>query len=499
MAQPCHRASPVPFFPFSANKTVSMMNQHTIKQPVTLKGIGLHTGQDVTMTFRPAEANHGVKFQRIDLPGQPLIKADVAQVVSTLRGTTLQQGSAHVSTVEHALSALFGLGIDNALIEIDGPEVPILDGSAIPFVQVLEEAGIMEQPEPRDFLEITEPISYFDESTGTELLALPADSFQVTTMIDFNSRVLGQQYASLSHLEDFSTEIAPCRTFVFLHELEYLVEHNLIKGGDLSNAIVIVDRLMNQEELDALAKKLNKPSVKIDKEGILNTIQLYFNNEPARHKLLDVLGDLALVGKPIKGKIMATKPGHTANVEFAKLLKKAYTEQRRLRGVPKYDPNLEPIYNIRDIEASLPHRFPFLLVDKIIELSENHVVGVKNVTFNEPFFQGHFPGNPVFPGVLQIEALAQAGGILALSKVGDPGNWDTYFVKIDGVKFKSKVVPGDTLILKMELTAPIRRGLVQMHGTAYVGSRLVSEGELTAQIVRRSSKQEAVGGKEEIV
>jgi UDP-3-O-[3-hydroxymyristoyl] N-acetylglucosamine deacetylase/3-hydroxyacyl-[acyl-carrier-protein] dehydratase len=466
------------------------MNQRTIKQKATIKGIGLHTGKDVTMTFLPAPPGHGVKFQRVDLNDQPVIRADVSHVSSTLRGTTIRQDNAQVSTVEHAMAALFGLCIDNVLIEIDGPEVPILDGSAIGFVKALSSAGIEEQDEPRDYFEVTEAISYCDEVTGTELLALPTDGFQLTTMIDFNSKILGQQYASLTNLDDFAAEIAPCRTFVFLHELEYLVDNDLIKGGDLSNAIVIVDRLMNQAELDTLAKKLNKPSVKIDKEGILNTTELFFNNEPARHKLLDVLGDLALVGKPIKGKIVATKPGHTANVEFARMLKKLYTEQRKMKGKPKYDPNAEPLYDTMDIARYLPHRYPFLLVDKIIEMSDTHVVGVKNITFNEGFFQGHFPNNPVFPGVLQIEALAQAGGILALSKMGDPGNWDTYFVKIDNVKFKHKVVPGDTLILKLELSAPIRRGIVQMNGTAYVGNRIVSEGELTAQIVRRVAESE---------
>lgn len=466
------------------------MNQRTIQQAVTVRGIGLHTGKEVTMTFHPAGPNHGVQFQRIDLKDKPLVRCDVSNVVSTLRGTTIKKNNAHVNTVEHVLSALYGLSIDNVLVELDGPEVPIMDGSAIPFVEALQSVGTEELEVKRDYLEITDQIRYFDEETGTELIALPADEFQVTTLIDFNSKVLGQQYASLESLDNYAEEVAKCRTFVFLHELEYLIEHDLIKGGDFSNAIVIADRLMDQEELDALAQKLGKPSVKVEREGILNTNELLFKNEPARHKLLDVIGDLALVGKPIKGKIVATKPGHTANVEFAKLLKKRYQEQRRLRGVPKYDPNAEPIYTAMEIAKYLPHRYPFFLVDKIIEVSEKRVVGVKNVTFNEQFFQGHFPNNPVFPGVLQLEALAQTGGILALSQVGDPGNWDTYFVKIDGVKFKQKVVPGDTLILKMELTAPIRRGMVQMHGSAYVGNKLVSEGELTAQIVRRKEEKE---------
>jgi len=462
------------------------MKQRTIEKTVSLQGVGLHTGNSVTLSFHPAPENHGYKFQRIDLENQPIVNADVSRVVSTQRGTVIKSGDAQVSTIEHVLSALSGLQIDNVLIQVDGPEVPIMDGSASAFVHLLKQAGIQDQEEEREYFKIDEPIAYRDEETGTELIALPADHFEVTTMIDFNSPVLGQQYATLQTIDDYAEQIAPCRTFVFLHELEHLFDQNLIRGGDLDNAIVIADRPVAQDELDSLAKKLGKPSVKVDSEGILNTLDLHFKNEPARHKLLDVIGDISLLGKPIQARILATKPGHKANVEFTRILRKHYIEERKLKGKPKYDPNAEPLFDSVAIAEWLPHRYPFLLIDKITELSDNHVVGIKNITFNETFFQGHFPNNPVMPGVLQFEALAQTGGILALSTVEDPGNWDTYFLKIDNGKFKYKVVPGDTLILKMELLAPIRRGIVQMKGTAYVGNKIVSEAELTAQIVKRS-------------
>ncbi len=465
------------------------MKQRTIQKQVSLSGVGLHTGCLVNLQFLPAPVNHGFKFQRVDLPDQPIIPADVSRVVSTQRGTTLQSDEVEIHTVEHALSALTGMGIDNVLITLDGPEVPILDGSARLFVEALQTAGIEEQDEDREYFEVVEPITYRDPVSGSELVALPSDHFEVTTLIDFNSPVLGQQFATLNHIDKYATEIASCRTFVFLHEVEYLFSQNLIKGGDLDNAIVIVDRPMSQADLDALAVKLDKPSVKVNGEGILNTIDLHFRNEPARHKLLDVIGDVSLLGKPIKGKITAIKPGHRANVEFTRLLRKHLIEQRKLKGKPKYDPDKEPLFNTPQLEEWLPHRYPFLLVDKIIELSETHVVGVKNVTANEQYFQGHFPSNPVMPGVLQIEAMAQTGGILAMSIMGDPGQWDTYFLKIDNTKFKNKVVPGDTLLIKMELLAPIRRGICQMQGTAYVGNKIVSEAELTAQIVKRSNNE----------
>ena len=440
-----------------------MEQQHTIKNPVSVEGVGLHTGKTVKLTFHPAPVDHGYKFQRIDLENEPVLSADINRVVSTQRGTTIKVGQAEVHTVEHVLSALSGLGIDNVLIQLDGPEVPILDGSAGPFVKALQETGIEAQDKAREYFVVEEPIFYKDEATGSELVALPHDDFEVVAMIDFNSNVLGQQYAHLNGTTDYAREIAPCRTFVFLHELEFLFEQNLIKGGDLDNAIVIVDRKVEQDELDRLAEKLGKPSVTVDyDDGILNTLKLQFKNEPARHKLLDVVGDISLLGMPIKGKILATKPGHTPNIEFTKVLKKVLVEKRKLKGKPNYDPDAEPLFDSVKIAAWLPHRFPFLLVDKIIELSDTHVVGVKNITFNEGFFQGHFPNNPVMPGVLQIEAMAQTGGILALSTVDEPGNWDTYFLKIENAKFKNKVVPGDTVLFKMELMAPIRRGICQM-------------------------------------
>ncbi len=461
------------------------MKQQTIKDAVVIDGIGLHTGRQVRMTLKPAPVDFGFKFQRTDLEGMPIIAADVNKVVSTNRGTTLKSDEAQVSTVEHALSAFIGLGLDNILIEIDGPEVPIMDGSAMPFIHAIERVGIIEQNAQREYFEILEPISYKDEVTGTELLALPANDFSVTVMIDFKSPVLSHQYASLEHTPQYKDEIAPCRTFVFLHELEQLLGQGLIKGGDLENAVVIVDRLMSQDELDILAKKLGKPSVKVEREGVLNTTQLRFNNEPARHKLLDVMGDLALVGKHIKGRIVATKPGHMANVAFAKILKKQYMESRKLQGIPKYDSSTKTIMDINQISKKLPHRFPFLLVDKVIELTPTVVVGVKNITMNEWMFQGHFPNNPVFPGVLQVEAMAQTGGLLALANTSDDEQWDTYFLKIENCKFKDKVIPGDTMVIKMELKEPIRRGIVHMQGYCYVGNKMVSEAELTAMIQKR--------------
>ncbi len=463
-------------------------NQQTLKSAVTLHGVGLHTGAQVTMTMKPANPGHGIRFQRVDLPDQPIVKADVDFVIDTSRGTTIEYNGARVSTIEHTMAALVGMGVDNVLIEMDGPEVPIMDGSANEFMLAIDSAGIEEQEAKRIVYSIDSNIHYYDPVKKVDMLALPSNDYQVTALIDFNSPVLGTQHAALKHLSDFRSEIGPCRTFCFLHELEYLLDNNLIKGGDLNNAIVVVDKVVDQEELDRLAKVFNKQKIEVKQEGILNNVQLHFTNEPARHKLLDVIGDLALAGHAIKAHIIASRPGHATNVEFARRIKQYIKKNKHIADIPHYDPSQPAIYDIMQIAKALPHKFPFLFVDKIIELSDNHVVGIKNVTFNEHFFQGHFPGNPVMPGVLQIEALAQTGGILALNNISDPENYDTYFLKIDKVKFKNLVRPGDTLILKLELLSPIRRGICEMKGTAYVGNKLATEAELVAQIIRKDKR-----------
>ncbi|WP_324718920.1 bifunctional UDP-3-O-[3-hydroxymyristoyl] N-acetylglucosamine deacetylase/3-hydroxyacyl-ACP dehydratase [Salinimicrobium sp. HB62] len=461
-----------------------MAKQRTISKEVSLQGVGLHTGNEVTLTFKPAPNNTGYCFVRTDLEGNPMVEADANYVVNTQRGTNLEKDGVTIQTSEHVLAACVGLEIDNLIIELNASEPPIMDGSSKFFIEALEEAGIEEQECDREEFVVTDVIRYHDEKTGSEIILMPADEYQVTTMVDFGTKVLGTQNASLQKLSDFKAEIADARTFSFLHELETLLEHGLIKGGDLNNAIVYVDKELSPETMDKLRVAFKKDNIAVKPNGILDNLTLHYPNEAARHKLLDVIGDLALVGTRIRGKVIANKPGHHVNTQFAKKLSKIIKTEKR-NNVPKYDLDQEPLMDVNEIMNILPHRPPFVLVDKIIELTSETVVGVKNVTMNEPFFVGHFPGKPVMPGVLQVEAMAQTGGILALKSVPDPENYLTFFMKIDNVKFKRQVVPGDTLIFKLELLAPIRRGICQMQGYAYANGKLVTEAILMAQIVKQ--------------
>lgn len=473
----------------SDNNTI---NQHTLREEINISGVGLHTGVNSNITLQPARPGHGIKFQRTDLPNQPIIKADVDYVIDTSRGTTLEHNGGRIGTIEHLLAALVGTNIDNVLISVDAPEIPIMDGSSLPFIEAIEKVGVKEQDVKKTFYDIGDNIEYIDKEKRVEMVALPSKGFKLTTLIDFNSPVLGTQHASLKNLRRFKDEIASSRTFVFLHELEYLLAHNLIKGGDLNNAIVVVDKEVTQEKLKDLAKAFNREDIAVKQEGIgiLNNVQLRFPNEPARHKLLDVVGDLALVGYPINAHIIANRPGHASNVAFARKIKKYIRKNRHAHDIPIYDQSQPPLYDVTKIQETLPHRYPFLLVDKIIELSDSHVVGIKNITFNESFFQGHFPGNPIMPGVLQVEALAQAGGILALNTYEDPENYDTYFLKIDKCKFKRKITPGDTMILKLELLSPIRRGICEMRGTVFVGNKVCTEAVLVAQLIHNEKRNQ---------
>ncbi|MBF4491090.1 bifunctional UDP-3-O-[3-hydroxymyristoyl] N-acetylglucosamine deacetylase/3-hydroxyacyl-ACP dehydratase [Flavobacterium sp. JLP] len=461
-----------------------MVKQKTIKNEISLTGVGLHTGKEVTMTFKPAPINNGFTFVRVDLQGQPVIEADANYVVNTQRGTNLEKLGVKIQTPEHVLAALVGCDLDNVIIELNASELPIMDGSSKYFVEAIENAGIEEQDAKRNVYVVKEVISFTDETTGSEILVMPSDDYQVTAMVDFGTKVLGTQNATMKSIADFKEEIANSRTFSFLHELESLLENGLIKGGDLNNAIVYVDKEISESTMENLKKAFGKDKISVKPNGVLDNLTLHYPNEAARHKLLDVVGDLSLIGVRIQGKIIANKPGHYVNTQFAKKLAKIIKIEQR-NHVPVYDLNQEPLMDIHKIMAVLPHRPPFLLIDRIIEMSDNHVVGMKNVTMNENFFVGHFPEAPVMPGVLIVEAMAQTGGILVLSTVPDPENYLTYFMKIDNVKFKHKVLPGDTLIFKCELISPIRRGICHMQANAYANGKLVTEAELMAQIARK--------------